>query len=420
MVFVACGLNYKTAPLALREQVALPEATRDAMLDRLMSLPLVNEATVLSTCNRTEIYCDTDAPEAIIPWLATHYQLQPEQVMPHAYHHQEAQGIKHVLRVASGLDSMMLGEPQILGQMKQAYQDACRAGAVKGSLRSMFQYIFHASKRIRSRSGIGHNPVSIASAAVQLIGEVLPDYTALKVFLIGSGDTATLVAKYLQKHGVTQFMVASRSYENASALAVQYAGKALTITDIPAYLAEADIVISATACPLPFINASLVTHALQQRQNRQMFFFDLAVPRDIEVDVGTIPQVHLYNIDDLKRMSDKGMDERRTAAIEAEAMVERELERYIRWHRSLQAKDIICSYREQMQDLAQLELQRALQKLSAGNCQQTVLNEFTERLVNKLTHAPTIGLRRVAQDNRTELLDLAHYLFNHTADVTPL
>jgi glutamyl-tRNA reductase len=414
MVFVACGLNHKTAPINLREKVALPSAMHHSLLSSLLSLPAVNEAAILSTCNRTEIYCDTHDPQVLAGWLAQEHQLEPELLSPFLYLHEGHRGIKHTLRVASGLDSMMLGEPQILGQMKEAYQQACLLGTVKSQLRPVFEYIFSASKRIRTLSGIGTNPVSIAYTAVQLILQSFTNYKSLNVFLIGSGETASLVAKYLHQQGIHQFMVASRTLENAQKLAKTFGGKTLSISDIPQYLPYADVVISATACPLPFINKSLVEHALEQRDSAPMFFLDLAVPRDIECHVKELKQVRLYNIDDLQFMIEKGMDERRHAALQAEQLIESELDNYIRWHRSLRAKDVICDYRNQMQLLAQQELQRAFKKLSSGQNQQTVFNEFSERLLNKLIHNPTTGLRQIAWDGREDLLALAQYLFNTT------
>ena len=414
MVFVACGLNHKTAPLNVREKVALPVAMQDTLLNSLVGLPAVNEAAILSTCNRTEIYCDTDDPAGIAPWLAREHQLSPEALTPYFYMHHGHHGIRHTLRVASGLDSMMLGEPQILGQMKQAYLQACRVGTVKNNLQHVFQYVFSASKRIRNGSGIGNNPVSIAYAAVQLIGQIFPDYASLNVFIIGSGETASLVTKYLEKEGVQHFMIASRTHDHSKLLAKSCAAKALTISDIPQYLSQADVVISATSCPLPFINKSLVEHALLQRNYAPMFFLDLAVPRDIEANVSELDAVHLYNIDDLQLVIEKGMDERRSAAIKAEQLIESELDNYIRWYRSLRAKNVICDYRRQMKTIAEQELQRAIQKLSTGKCQFSVLEEFSKRLVNKLTHTPTIGLRHAASDNREELLDLAQYLLGHS------
>lgn len=414
MVFVACGLNHKTAPINVREKVALSPATQDFVLESFLNLPEVSEAAILSTCNRTEIYCDIQDPQIILQWLAKEYQLSRDALSPYIYIHEDHQGIKHLLRVASGLDSMMIGEPQILGQMKQAYQHACSLGAIKTELRPIFEYVFSASKRIRTQSGIGTNPVSIAYAAAHSIGQFFTDYKSLKVFLIGSGETASLVAKYLRQQGVEHFMVASRTLENAEKLANTFNGQTVPITNIAEYLPKADVIVSATNCPIHFINKDLVEQALKQRNHTPMFFLDLSVPRDVEEHIKELEQVQLYNIDDLQSMIDKGMEERRHAALHAEQLVETELNKFIRKHRSLKAKQVICDYRSQMQDLAQKELQRALKKLSAGQCQQVVLNEFSERLVNKLTHNPTAGLRQIAKDGREELFTLAQYLFNTT------
>lgn len=414
MVFVACGLNHKTAPLNVREKIALPVEKQNMLLNSLASLPTVNEVAILSTCNRTEIYCDTDNPEQLCPWLASEHQMSVEALSPFFYMHHEQQGIRHTLRVASGLDSMMLGEPQILGQMKQAYQQACQVGTIKNNLQHIFQYVFRASKRVRSQSGIGKNPISIAYAAVQLIGQIFTDYKSLNVFVIGSGETASLVAKYLHKEGVKRFIIASRTRENAQQLATTFNGEAVTIGDIPHYLSEADVIISATTCPLPFINKGLVEYALNQRAFAPMFFLDLAVPRDIESNVSELDAVHLYNVDDLQMVTGKGMHQRQTAAVHAEQLIEIEVDNYIREHRSLKANVVIKDYRNQMQNIAQQELQRAMQKLSAGKCPFSVLTEFSERLVNKLTHSPTVGLRNAAWDNRDELLDLAQYLLDNS------
>ncbi|WP_131781296.1 glutamyl-tRNA reductase [Legionella gresilensis] len=420
MVFVACGLNYKTAPLDVREKIALPPAVQGDFLQNLIAQSAVNEAAILSTCNRTEIYCETEDPKALIPWLAQEQQVAKHDLLPFCYLYHGEQGIKHTLRVASGLDSMMLGEPQILGQMKQAYRQACEVGTIKTNLRFIFEYVFKASKRVRNRSGIGINPISVAYAAVQLINKLFSNSKNLDVFLIGSGETATLVAKYLHKQGMHRFKVASRTRENAQQLAMTFNGEALTIGDIPEHLSQADVIISATACPLPFINKSLVEGALAKRNHAPMFFLDLAVPRDIEPDVGKLKNANLYNIDDLQTMIEQGMSERRLAALQAEQLIDCELDNYIRWHRSLRAKEVICDYRQRMQLLAEEELHRAKTKLSSGLNQDLVLREFCDRLVNKLTHHPTIGLKQAAWDGRQELLDLTHYLFNTENDPVTL
>ena len=411
-MLVAYGLNHKTAPLSVREKIALSMDKQDTLLHALVGVPSIHEAAILSTCNRTEIYCDTDDPTQIIQSLARAHRIDPSDISPYFYMHHHEAGVRHALRVASGLDSMMLGEPQILGQMKAAFEQACRLGTAKSRLGQLFPFVFSASKRIRNQSGIGKNPISIAYAAAQLVTRLFPDFSTLNVFIIGSGDTASLVAKYLHQQGATQFMVASRTDKNAQQLACMFVGKAIKITDIPEHLPQADVVISATACPLPFITKKLVEQAMIQRHQAPMVLLDLAVPRDIEPDVSELEGVHLYNLDDLQHITEKGMDKRRAAADHAEQLIEGELDNYNRKHRSLRAKSVICDYRTHMQGLAHQELSRAKQKMSAGHCPQAVLIDFSERLLNKLTHTPTIGLRRAAGDSRDELLDLAHYLFD--------
>lgn len=412
MAFVACGLNHKTAPIDLRERFALHSAANNTLLNRLNALTAVHEVVVLSTCNRTEIYCETDAPTEVLQHLASEVQCTVDELSPFIYFYQDSEAIRHLLRVASGLDSMMLGEPQILGQLKQAYQSACEQQTVKTNLHQVFQFIFNAVKRVRTHSGIGKNPISIAYAAVQLIVQRFKNLDSLNVFIIGSGETAALVAKYLYQKGVQQFMIANRTHEKAQLLATQFNAQALSITDIPHYLPKADVVISATSCPLPFINKHLVERALADRDNALMFFLDLAVPRDIETEVAELEAVRLYNIDDLHTIVGEGMEERRVAAAVAEQLVENEMADYVIERREAKAKDIITDYRSQMKLLASEELQRAQQQLTAGKCQYSVLSELSDRLVNKLTHLPTLGLRQLAADERMDFLDLVQYLFN--------
>ncbi len=416
MAFVAFGVNHKTAPLSLREKIAQHPDVQQNYLQQLLQIQHVSEAMLLSTCNRTELYCETNRTDILLPWLANIHKLNPSLLEQYFYCYEGDDAIRHVLKVANGIDSMMIGEPQILGQMKQAYADAEQWGMAKRQLRLVLPFIFSASKRIRQQSGIGNNPISVASAATRLIGQLFPDYSKLHAFIIGSGETASLVTKYLQQQGVTSFTVASRTLEHAHYLAQKLNAHSLTITDIPLHLPKADVIISATACPLPFIKKPMVAQALNTRQHQPMFFLDLAVPRDIEPDVAELDNVHLFNIDDLHISIEKSMLERRTAALHAEELIEHELANYMRWYRSLRANPVICDYRSQMQELAQAELKRATQKLSSGQCQYSVLNEFCERLVNKLTHAPTVGLRQAAVGNQDEFMLLSQYLLNTSMD----
>ncbi len=412
MVFITCGLNHKSAPIEVREKIAQSSAIENYLLNRLAKLNGINEVLVLSTCNRTEIYCDTDKPDTLIAELAQILQYPLDELSSYLYLYHNQHAIRHILRVACGLDSMMLGEPQILGQLKRAYHDACQMGTIKSNLRHIFQSVFKTAKRIRTHSGVGKNPISIAYAATQLITQRFKSLDMLNIFIIGSGETASLVAKYLHQLGARQFMIANRTQEHAQLLAKRFNGKTLAITDIPHYLAQADVVISATTCPLPFINQSLVERALAARNQSFMFLLDLAIPRDIEANVAELKNICLYNIDDLQNIVGEGMEERREAALIAEQLIDDEMAQFIDWEREAKANEIITNYRSQMKSLAQDELQRAKKKLSSGKCQHSVLNELCERLVNKLTHIPTRGLRKVAFEDRTDLIDLLHSLLN--------
>lgn len=420
MVFVACGLNHKTASLDLREKFALFSADHHALLAQLAALDDVSEVVVLSTCNRTEIYGIATSPAAFMECLALNANCCPDELIDSMYCYQEDAAVHHLLRVASGLDSMMLGEPQILGQLKNAYQAACQARTIHNTLHTVFQFIFSATKRVRTQSGVGKNPISIAYAAVQLITQVFKSISSATIFMIGSGETAALVAKYLYQKGARQFMIANRTQETAQRLATQFDAQALSITDIPYYLPKADIVISATSCPLPFINVHLVERALLDRENAPLFLLDLAMPRDIEPDVATLDGVTLYNLDDLQVIVGEGQEERRSAAQIAEQLIDAELAEFISGQRAVKANDVIIDYRRQMKDLAATEVRRAQRQLSLGVSHDDVLLELSERLVNKLTHFPTVGLRQAAVDDRSELLDLAQYLFNKNQEVTTL
>jgi glutamyl-tRNA reductase len=412
MVFAVCGLNHKTAPINIREQFA----TRTMVHNDEPSLWFAgskNAHVVLSTCNRIEVYCNTETPEALLPWFAQFFDCTPDLLTPHVYVHHEHMALSHLLRVASGLDAMMVGEPQILGQVKQAYQAACAANTVDNHLQHLFQFAFNASKRIRNQSNIGKYPTSIAYTAVQWIARHFTTTADLTVFIIGSGETAALVAKYLHQKGAQRFMVASRRQESAQQLATLLTGEAYSITDLALLLPQADVVISATACPLPFINKTLVEHALHQREQRPMLFLDLALPRDIDADVNDLQNAYLYNIDDLQHHVDENKEARHAAAMLAEQLVKTEVQRFTTQQRTLKAGSMITDYRSLMHQLAQQELERALQQLDNGQCQRSVLTEFSARLVNKLMHFPTVSLRQASANQHHELTTLVQSLMLH-------
>lgn len=414
MAFIACGLNHKTAPIDVRETLALTLEQQKALLDALLDVPQINEAAILSTCNRTELYCEIQNPDFLLPWFAHYFHLPLEKIQTYFYLLADQEAIKQLLRVASGLDSMMLGESQILGQLKQAYQHAEACGAVGNALRQIFPFAFGATKRIRNQSGISQHATSVAFAGAKLIQQQFPDSANLSVLLIGSGETASLVAKYLYQQGCRHFTVASRSAEHSNKLADQYAGQIIDIQAIDTALIRTDIVVSATACPYPFISAKMMRNVVAQRPQTPLFLLDLAVPRDIESSVGQLPNITLYNVDDLERITQEGLQQRQAAAHHAEKLIDYEIKTFMHQHRALRAKELICDYRSTMESLAEQELQRALQKLAKGTNQIEVMAEFSQRLIKKFTHIPTIGLRQAAIDQRDEILDLAHSLF-HTS-----
>lgn len=412
--FLACGINHKTAPIEIREKISTANDEHNQLiLKQLLAMENVSEAAVLSTCNRTEVYCVTQDKEDLQGWLAKEHDLQQDSFQNYFYRHTEHNAVRHAMRVACGLDSMMVGEPQILGQMKKAYRMAEDVGSIGPVLRPIFHHVFSASKRIRSHTGIGINPISIAYASVNLIQRIFPENLSEKtVFLIGSGETSKLVAKYLTQCGIEKFFIASRTLENATKLATELNGEALTIGEIPSILPKADITISATACPLPFISRGLIERSMSNRQDKPMFLLDLAVPRDIEQDVHELQNVHLYNVDDMQDLVDEGMKERQTAAENAEQIIEYELEEYIRWHRSLRARDHIVKYRNHANAIAEIELERLTKQLKSGIiAPEDALAELKYKLVNKLVHKPVVGLKKAATDNRDDILGLTSYLF---------
>jgi glutamyl-tRNA reductase len=412
--FIVCGLNHKTTPIDIRETVALTVDQQKQLLDILLGLPDINEAVIISTCNRTEFYCDSAQPEMLLPWFAQYFAIPHDAISAYLYQHHDQHALQHLIEVTSGLDSMMLGESQILGQMKQAFQLAESQGAVGTNLRQIFPFIFGASKRIRNQSGIGQHATSVAFAGAKLIQQHYPNLTDLSVLLIGSGETASLVAKYLHQQGCQHFIVASRSAEHSNHLAERYAGELIDIQNIEMALTKVDIVVSATACPYPFISVSMLENVIVARQQTPIFLLDLAIPRDIEPNVAHLPHVTLFNIQDLEKITQEGLQQRQAAAQHAKKLAEYEINTFMQQHRALRAKGLICDYRNTMEMWAEQELQRALQKLTNGMNQLEVMTEFSQRLIKKFTHIPTIGLRQAALDERDELLDLAHYLFHNT------
>lgn len=418
MAIFAFGINHKTAPVDIREQVAFtPEKLPKALTGILEQSP-ASEAAIISTCNRTELYCELHAndSEALIRWFADFHSLEHKALEPYIYSFTDQDAVKHILRVASGLDSLVLGEPQILGQMKDAYGTAADAGTIGRQLNRLFQHTFSVAKQVRTDTAIGSSPVSVAFAAVSLAKRIfanLQDHTAL---LIGAGDTIELVARHLKDQNIKNMIVANRTVERAQLLAEQFNAEAIALADMPSRLVDADIIISSTASQLPILGKGAVESALKARKHRPMFMVDIAVPRDIETEVGDLRDVYLYTVDDLHDVIEEGQQSREQAAEQAEEIIENETQHFLGWLRSLDAVDTIRSYRDKADIIRDEALQLAQKQLASGKDPQQVLQELARSITNKLVHDPSVQLNRAAYDGRNELLDLAQELFNLNPD----
>lgn len=412
MTLVAFGINYKTASLPVREQVAQSLKNPLCIANKIRSKWPDSAFLSVATCNRIELYLSIPHEHLTIHAFTDIFPLCTDTLTQQSYLYTDHNAIRHLLHVAVGLDSMMLGEPQILGQLKHAYHEAELNDHLNPSLRSIFSFIFNESKKIRHQSGINQHPISIASAASKLLYQNGSSLKTRQALLIGTGEMATLMAKYLQSDNHIQWFVASKTRDRTTPLVTRLSATPLTITEIPSYLQDMDIIISATTCPMPFIHAPMIKEALRHRLDRPLLILDLAVPRNVASNVGGLPQVSLFNIDDLHATIESGRQKREEAAQYATQLIEHALLNLQQQEKILSAKNLICDYRKHMQYLAQGELARAKKKLHNGASEDDVMSELCDRLVNKLTHLPTLKLKQAASQDHQALLDLADYLFN--------
>lgn len=414
MALLAVGLNHRSAPITVRERVAFaPDQLPDVLRD-LTTSSRVNEAAILSTCNRTEMVCSADRidRERIIRWFRDFHQLQPEEIEPYLYAHPDQGAVRHILRVASGLDSMILGEPQILGQIKDAYLAARAAGTVGKHLNKLFEYSFSVAKQIRTDTAIGASPVSVAFAAVSLAKQIFSNLSEHTALLIGAGDTIELAARHLRENSIGRLIIANRTLSRAEALVTEVNGMAITLSEVPACLAEADIVISSTASQLPILGKGAVESALRSRKHRPILMIDIAVPRDIEPEAGDLRDVYLYTVDDMKELIDEGLKSRREAALQAEEIIDNQTLRFMGWLRSLDAVSTICAYRDNIDAMRETELKKAIRMLHRGEDPELILSITTRALANKLAHAPTAQLRQASFEGRSDLLRAARELLD--------
>ncbi|HLA75755.1 MAG TPA: glutamyl-tRNA reductase [Gammaproteobacteria bacterium] len=414
MPFFAVGINHKTAPVEVRERVAFAPETVPSALQALTACPAVHEAALLSTCNRTEIYCSIDGTDCtpVIEWLCQYHRLNSAEVEPFVYIHTDQAAINHVLRVASGLDSMILGEPQILGQMKAAYKVASEAGTVGMLLGRLFQHTFLVAKQVRTDTAIGASPVSVAFAAVSLAKQIFGDLTGHTALLIGAGETIELTARHLHESNIGRIIVANRTVERAHALASEFNGYAISLSEMPAHLAEADIVISSTASQLPILGKGSVESALKVRKHRPIFMVDIAVPRDIEPEVSELPDVYLYTVDDLQEVIQENLKSRQAAAKQAEEIVDVQVTNFMGWLQSLNAVSTIRAYRSHAEHTRDNELENAKRLLAQGRDPEQVMHLLARALTNKLIHTPSIQMKQAGFEGRLELLQAARELFD--------
>ncbi len=413
MSLLALGLNHKSAPIGIRERVTFGPDIIVGALRSLAERPGVEEAVILSTCNRTEAYCVlTDSGmEDICQWLSDFHGLELETISPYLYIHKNRDTIAHLLRVASGLDSMVLGEPQILGQVKQAYQTASDAATTGKLLGKLFQHTFSVAKQVRTDTAIGHSPVSIAFAAVSLARQIFSDLSQQTALLIGAGETIELAARHLHQHDIGRIIVANRTLERAHALANQFEGFAIALPEIPAHLAEADIVISSTASPLPVLGKGTVESALKRRRHQPIFMVDIAVPRDIEAEVGDLNDIYLYTVDDMQEVIEENMRSRQEAADQALEIIDLHTEEFLGWLRSLDAAGMIQDYRRKAERMQNEVLQRAIKQLHSGKSPEEALTFLAHTLTNKLLHTPSTRIRQAGFDGELALLEAANTLF---------
>lgn len=417
MNLIALGINHNSAAVEVRERVAFaPEQVSEALADACSDLGL-DEVVILSTCNRTELYAvpnDGSAPAEkalqLITWMASYHHLSAEELMECAYHYEAEHALQHMMQVASGLDSMVLGEPQIFGQMKSAFAVANESGTIGSELGRLFPRIFSIAKRVRTDTAIGENPVSVAYAAVNLAGHIFSDLKTTSALLVGAGETIELVARHLVQAGVRKIVIANRTLGRARELAQKFGAEAVLLSEIPEQLVHSDIVITSTASQLPILGKGAVEQALKSRKHRPILMVDIAVPRDIEAQVSELNDVYLYSVDDLREIVDQNMLSRQNEARKADVMISQSVQAYLEEVRSLSAIDTVKEYRQVAEKLRDHELQRALRSLARGEDPAQVVAVLARGVTNKLIHAPTKGLKEASAAGRQDLLANARSL----------
>jgi glutamyl-tRNA reductase len=419
MALFTLGISHRTAPLTVREQVAFHTEELRRALGDLAGGGHVLEAAILSTCNRTELYCQADDPQAAAHWLAEYRRTPLPEIEAYLYTHLDREAVRHAFRVASGLDSMVLGESQILGQMKEAVRIAREAGSLGATLDKLFQQSFSVAKDVRSGTAIGANIVSMAAASVHLAERIFGSIAEQNVLFIGAGEMIGLCAAHFAAQQPKKLVIANRTVDRGREMAEKYGGTAIRLEEVAERLAEFDIVVSCTASQLPIIGLGLVERAIRARRHRPIFMVDLAVPRDVEREVGQLDDIFLYTVDDLAEIVQSGKEARQSAVSEAEAIVDLRVEDFLQWLRTREVVPLIRVLRENAERIRSHEMELALKRLAGGEAPAVVLEQLSRRLTNKYLHAPTQALNQ-SSDKQSELRALVARLFNlHHDSPTP-
>ena len=416
MALLSLGINHLTAPVDIREKVAFAPEQMGEALHELQDIPSINESVIVSTCNRTEIYCDasSDNSDIIAGWLSAYHGINNSNLLPYIYRHTDQEVARHLFRVASGLDSMVLGEPQILGQLKESFDHARGGKTVSAILDRLFQHSFSVAKRVRTDTEIGANPVSVAFAAVSLSKQIFGRLDELHALLIGAGETIELVSRHLKSQQIGSMTIANRSLDRAEALASQIGAEGVQINQVPEQLVRADIVIASTASQLPILGKGATESALKQRKHRPIFMVDLAVPRDIEAEVGELQDIYLYTVDDLKSVVDENLRGRELAAEAAQEIINLEVTAFDQWLKTHQSADHIRQLRDGAELIKKQAVERALAQLKKDSDPKQALERLANDLTNKLMHNPTLEMRKALQSEDEERIRLLKSL--HSPD----
>jgi glutamyl-tRNA reductase len=418
MPLLTTGISHHTAPLETREKIAISKSDYAADVTEICKLDSVEEVVVVSTCNRTEIYSlgPAQSRQQIREWLQNRGGLSDEEMEAHCYVREREQAVEHLFRVAGGLDSLVLGESQIVGQLKESWQMAHEAGGVGKVLDRLFQHAFATAKRIRSKTRIGEHPVSVAYTTVMLARQIFGDLASKTVILVGAGEMVELCGRHLHDKGLSSLIIANRSIERARELAEEFSAHAVSLSELPDVLHKADILISSTAAQTPIILPDMVKAALKKRRHQPMFLVDIAVPRDIHADVGKLGNVYLYTIDDLQKVVDNNLSKRTEAAEAATVDVDESVEEFMRWLNSARAAVYLRNLHRHAHSHSEELVEKALRKLRAGKDPEKVITQLANTLAKRILHLPSTRLRQAAEEQDDELLRVANRLFEPEED----